>query len=189
MRNKTLFFTLASLAVWASCEDDERFVDPGPAYLDDRTGESCVGPDECYADLVASELAGEVQCLDRVDGGYCTHLCEDDDDCCAVEGECEPGDVHVCGPFEDTNMRMCFISCEERDIDGDAGAHCRSFHPDFICRSTGGGAANRRVCVPSGHGPCEGRDDCPDDFGFCCENALGSLRCYDAAGADGRECL
>ena len=85
---------------------------------------------------------------------------------------------------------MCFISCENDDVEGDADAFCQGYHPDFICRSTGGGSANRKVCVPGGgNGGCGQPSDCPDSAAFCCENALGDLRCYDASGSDGRTCL
>ena len=186
-----LIGSLTLVLAWTSCSDDEdRFRDTSSgAGLDDQTGESCVAPSDCYADVAPGEIQGDVQCLDRVDGGYCTHLCSDDNDCCAADGECDTNDVQVCGPFESTNMMMCFISCDDADISGDPEEHCQGYHPDFICRSTGGGNMNRKVCVPSGNGPCSDIGDCPDGFGFCCENALGSLRCYDAAGSDGRTCL
>ena len=182
---------LVLIAAWASsCDDDGRTIDDDGAGLADQTGESCVVAGDCYADVVAGEIQGDIQCLDRVDGGYCTHLCQSDADCCAVDGECDPGDIQVCGPFESTNMMMCFISCEDADLDGaDPEAHCASYHPDFICRSTGGGSDNRKVCVPSGDGPCDSVEQCSSAFPFCCENALGQLRCYDAASADGRVCL
>jgi hypothetical protein len=97
-------------------------------------------------------------CLDRVEGGYCTHECEADDDCCAVEGECDEDFSQVCGPFENTGLMLCFLSCEEEDIDAagadDGDAFCAEHAgPDFICRSTGGGSANRRVCVPGDNTP------------------------------------
>ena len=102
----------------------------------------------------------EVVCLDRVAGGYCTHECTGDPDCCAVPDECWSNLVQVCAPFESTGERYCFLGCEDADIaDGTArvgadpsiGAdeYCARYaHPSFHCRSTGGGAANRRVCVP-----------------------------------------
>ncbi len=98
------------------------------------------------------ELRGDPLCLDQVDGGYCTHLCQTDADCCAVEGECLSDFPQVCAPFESTGMMMCFLSCEDADIDGaDSEAFCaEEAHSSFICRSTGGGSANRKVCVPQG---------------------------------------
>lgn len=192
MHKRMFWVLLASVVAWASCGDDEdRFEETSTgAGLDDQVGESCAVADDCFVDIVRDDIVGDIQCLDRVDGGYCTHLCTDDDDCCAVEGECDPGDIQVCGPFESTGMMMCFISCENGDLGGeDPERHCQSYHPDFICRSTGGGSANRKVCVPSGNGPCSRIDDCPSGFDNCCENALGDLRCYDPAGAEGRECI
>lgn len=190
-RSWAYFATFSLLVVWASCsDDDDRHVDTSSgAGLADQTGEACAVANDCFTDVTAGEIAGDVQCLDRVDGGYCTHLCESDDDCCAVDGECDPGDTQVCGPFESTGMMMCFISCDDGDFEGDADTFCAGYHPDFICRSTGGGSSNRKVCVPSGNGPCAAISDCPDGFVNCCENTLGDLRCYDDASADGRTCL
>jgi hypothetical protein len=134
MRNPLSIMMLALLA--CGCDDDDD---------DDGVGSSCESALECYGDI-EGEVEGEALCLDRVEGGYCTHLCVDDDDCCAVEGECPNGKEQVCAPFESTNMRMCFLSCEGED-DGDA--YCdRWAHVGFTCRSTGGGSENRKVCVP-----------------------------------------
>ncbi|MFO7566858.1 MAG: hypothetical protein R6X02_29715 [Enhygromyxa sp.] len=122
-------------------------------HQDDReyVGQPCETPADCYPNLDdPSVLAGEVECLDKVDGGYCTHLCESDDDCCAVEGECVAGYPQVCAPFENQPDKRCFLSCEDGDLDGLApDEYCRTYaHPSFGCRSTGGGAENRKVCVP-----------------------------------------
>jgi len=95
-----------------------------------------------------------VQCLDRVPNGYCTHLCATDADCCAVPGECRTGIKQVCAPFESTGLMMCFLSCETADVAADAGTtdptvFCQRFaNAAFGCRSTGGGAKNRKVCLP-----------------------------------------
>jgi hypothetical protein len=97
-----------------ACGDDDGD-SPGSA------GAACELPDDCYADVDHAEIAGEVQCLDRVPGGYCTHTCTTDEDCCAVEGECD-GRPQVCAPFESTGTMMCFLSCEgveEADDDPD----------------------------------------------------------------------
>lgn len=101
----------------------------------------CGGADPIVYD--ACEVAGDCTalpdgvsavCIPKSDEGFCTWSCADDD-ACAV------GDVEwplVCSPFESQLDQSCFPAC-----DGDA---C----PDgFTCRSTGGGAANRRVCFPS----------------------------------------
>src|SRR5690606_7981813 len=114
-------------------------------------------------------LEGEVLCLDRVPNGYCTHLCETDENCCAVPGECLTNVRQVCSPFESTGQKMCFLSCEEEAIrraiaeHADAGyydgglidgstledEYCRSYASiHAVCRSTGGGRENRKVCIP-----------------------------------------
>ena len=97
-----------------------------------------------------SQLAGDMQCLDRVPGGYCTHECTTDADCCAVPGECDVNDVQVCAPFESSGLMLCFHSCESADLpDGaDDTAFCQGINLGFGCRSTGGGSDNRKVCVP-----------------------------------------
>jgi hypothetical protein len=117
-----------------------------------NAGEPCDHADQCYERLGddRDELRGEPLCLGDVPGGYCTHLCESDADCCAVDGECEDGLPQVCAPFQSTGMMMCFLSCERAATgDHEEGAYCREFaHRDFGCRSTGGGSQNRKVCVP-----------------------------------------
>jgi hypothetical protein len=136
----------------------------------DNTGSVCEQASDCYPDLVdGGALSGEAQCLDRVRDGYCTHLCDADTDCCAAEGECKTTLAQVCSPFESTGLKMCFLSCEDTDItaDGgaamDPGAYCQKFaSPDFICRSSGGGSQNRKICVP---GDCGVGAGCTDDTG------------------------
>lgn len=127
-----------------ACGDDEDGLD--------NAGQACEMADECYEDLGQDRdmLAGDPLCLYDVPGGYCTHLCQTDADCCAVEGECDDGIPQVCAPFQSTGMMMCFLSCEATVVgDGDDGAYCHEHaHPDFGCRSTGGGSQNRKVCVP-----------------------------------------
>lgn len=143
----------------------------------EQTGSVCEVASDCYPDVtVDGGVLGEPLCLDRVRGGYCTHLCESDDDCCAVEGECETDLPQVCSPFESTGQMMCFLSCEEEDMvpyDGGAGwsdenEFCqREASADFICRSSGGGAANRKICVPGDCGvgaACVTDDDCTGDL-------------------------
>ncbi len=117
----------------------------------ENTGRACVVVDDCFPGIDPANLSGDVHCLDRVEDGYCTHLCETDADCCAVEGECLTPNPQVCAPFESTGLRMCFLSCEPGDVDDwdDDNAYCQEYgHPDFNCRSTGGGSENRKVCVP-----------------------------------------
>lgn len=127
----------------------------------DQTGSACETADDCYPDVAdKTTLSGEVQCLDRVRDGYCTHLCDTDDDCCAAEGECKTALKQVCSPFESTGLKMCFLSCEAEDRDADEAEYCqREAGKDFICRSSGGGNQNRKVCVP---GDCGVGAECAD---------------------------
>jgi hypothetical protein len=145
-----LSFTFASLllaaAPLAGCGDDDG----------ENTGEACAIADDCY-DEVADEdrdmILGEIECLDRVEGGYCTHQCETDDDCCAVDGECETDHPQVCSPFEnESDIKRCFLACEAEDIgDLEENDYCHEFaNEEFGCRSSGGGSENRKVCVPPG---------------------------------------
>lgn len=117
---------------------------------EEQAGQACEVADDCYPDLDVADLKGEVQCLDKVAGGYCTHLCTTDADCCAVTGECKGGHPQVCAPFESTGLMMCFLSCEKDALGGeDEATFCQSFANDgFGCRSTGGGSENRKVCTP-----------------------------------------
>lgn len=138
------------------------------------TGSACEVADDCFPGVAEGELQGDPLCLDRVRDGYCTHTCDTDDDCCAADGECRTSLPQVCSPFESTNMKMCFLSCEPEDIPGDAGnddqAFCQRYSgPDFICRSSGGGNQNRKICVP---GTCGVGADCADD------NDCNGLTCF-----------
>ena len=129
-------------AALAACGDDD-----GDSAADrgspEETASSCETTADCFEGL---EVDGDALCLDRVRGGHCTHTCEADEDCCAVEGECETGIEQVCSPFESTGEMMCFLSCEADRIDTDSetfeddSEYCqRRVSPDFICRSSGGG--------------------------------------------------
>jgi hypothetical protein len=117
---------------------------------DEQAGQPCKMPSDCYPDIDSTKIKGAIQCLDRVPGGYCTHLCETDADCCAVQGECRGNHPQLCAPFESTGMKMCFLSCEKAVIGSEEeGAYCQEFAGDvFGCRSTGGGTENRKVCSP-----------------------------------------
>ena len=138
------------------------------------------------------DLAGEVHCLDRVEDGYCTHECQDDEDCCAVEGECEEGHPQVCAGFTSTGLVLCFLSCESADVgDKDENEYCRELGGDeFICRSTGAGSGNKKVCIPEGGGACTVATDCDGAWPYCCVDDTGQdHRCYNEADAAGRDCL
>jgi hypothetical protein len=149
------------LAGAARCggDDTEPPKNPNP----EKTGQSCMSPSDCYPGVEAGALSGEIQCL-NVTNGYCTHLCNDDTDCCKVPGECRTSLRQVCSPFESTGMKMCFLSCEDVDIQAanaadaahtaDPTAYCQTeASVAFTCRSTGGGVQNRRVCLPGGTSP------------------------------------
>jgi hypothetical protein len=141
------------------------------------TGSACAVASECYGDLPdAAALKGAPVCIDKVSGGYCTHKCQADTDCCAIPGECRTGLKQVCAPFENTGDKYCFLSCEGADISAasdagasDAGAgaggddYCHAnATSEFGCRSTGGGSANRKVCLPNGAPGDGGRDAAKD---------------------------
>lgn len=118
-----------------------------------NTGQACKSVDQCYPGVKDGALVGEAVCLDRVTGGYCTHFCTQDMDCCAAAGECAGNHAEVCGPFESTGDMYCFLSCEDADLKSanvtDADTYCHSFAgAAFTCRSTGGGSKNRKVCTP-----------------------------------------
>lgn len=154
----------------------------------DAVGQVCEIPDDCYPDVEHEELAGSVECLERVRGGYCTHQCGGDDDCCAVEGECKTDLPQVCSPFESTGLMMCFLSCEAEDVEAadaeDEAAFCQhEASPDFICRSSGGGANNRKVCVP---GDCGVGAACGDDAD--CDPDLECIGYVDGGYCGVREC-
>ncbi len=173
-----------SSALLVSCGDDEDAAtddNDGDRSSPEETGSVCESNDQCFSDV--DDLQGDPLCLERVREGYCTHTCESDGDCCAAEGECDTDLNQVCSPFESTGDMMCFLSCEKEDIQAsdyeDDGEYCqREASPDFICRSSGGGANNRKVCVPGDCGvgascdvdaDCDTDLDCLDDFsgGYC----------------------
>jgi hypothetical protein len=130
---------LVGTLIVAACRDE-----------DESTGQPCSAADQCFR-RAEEPLRGTALCLDRVPGGYCTHTCVTDADCCAVKGECQTAYPQVCAPFESTGQRLCFLSCETRVlVAGQEGnAYCQdSAHESFSCRSSGGGSDNRKVCVP-----------------------------------------
>ncbi|HEX2879439.1 MAG TPA: hypothetical protein VHO25_07870 [Polyangiaceae bacterium] len=212
---------MAVIAVSSCSEDDEDTRSSTPLGAGDRppeqTGSMCESNDDCFPGVAEGGLRGDALCLTRVRDGYCTHTCEADDDCCAVPGECRTDWPQVCSPFESTGMMMCFLSCEAEDIAGDSGAadeqaFCQRYaSPDFICRSSGGGTENRKICVPGdcgvgadcssdtdcnglecisdfrggycGRRDCTSNDDCPGDTS-CVVAADGHNYCLKNCGAD-----
>jgi len=119
-----------------------------------NTGEACQKASDCYAGLDAGSLQGAPLCLTAVTNGYCTHACTTDSNCCAIAGECPLAFPEVCAPFESTGGMDCFLSCESAAVMQagftDSTAFCQRYaNATFICRSTGGGSNNRKVCVPN----------------------------------------
>jgi hypothetical protein len=182
MLRKFSIVSVGVLSATLACGHDGDDDDATGATSPDQVGSVCEVPDDCYPDAEA-ELQGEVLCLDRVPEGYCTHECVDDMDCCAVAGECATDFAQVCSPFESTGDRMCFLSCEDAEVEAAGAPDEQSFchnevSSSFVCRSSGGGAANRKVCVPGdcGIGAACGEDvacaadlECLDGFegGYC----------------------
>lgn len=119
----------------------------------EQAGSACSSPATCYPDVKdAGAIQGAVQCLTKVSGGYCTHLCSSDADCCAAPGECRYNYLQVCAPFENQPESYCFLSCEDADVKAahytDANQFCHTFaNAAFNCRSTGGSSSNRKVCM------------------------------------------
>jgi hypothetical protein len=119
-----------------------------------KTGMSCTQATDCYPGVDAGTIAGQVRCL-GLQGGYCSHTCTTDTDCCKAPGECATGIKEVCAPLESNPQTYCFVSCAAADIaptpDGgaDPNAYCRSVAGStFTCRSTGGGSNNKKFCAP-----------------------------------------
>lgn len=139
----------AGLAVFATAACSSNDDAPPPT----NTGQACKSVEQCYPGVKDGDLIGDAVCLDRVTGGYCTHLCTQDTDCCAAAGECAGSHAEVCSPFESTGDMYCFLSCEDADLKRasatDADVYCHSYAgAAFNCRSTGGGSKNRKVCTP-----------------------------------------
>ena len=143
---------VGALVFLLACGSSHNGAPVGPG----TTGQSCSAAAQCYPGVDAATLQGGVPvCMTQFTDGYCTHLCASDLDCCAIPGECPSGYPEVCGPFESTGQMYCFLSCEDRDVSAvgftDSSTYCQTYaNPAFICRSTGGGSANRKVCVPNG---------------------------------------
>ncbi len=154
MKLKAFFLmVVGSLAGSIACGNSNNA--GGPVVLG-ATGQPCTAAQQCYPGIDAATLQGGVPvCMSQFPNGYCTHLCATDADCCAVPGECPSGRPEVCGPFESTGEMYCFLSCETNTLTAagytDDTLYCQTYaNPDFICRSTGGGSQNRKVCVPNG---------------------------------------
>lgn len=162
-----------------------------------ETGAACEAATECYPNVVDGELSGEAVCMEQVEGGYCTHTCEVDTDCCGAEGECPEAWNQVCSPFESGDAKYCLLSCEDTDVATDADAvdsddYCqRNAGASFSCRSSGGGSENRKICMPiscsGGLGDgCAVDDDCEGEL--VCDLTLGDGYCTAAACASDDDC-
>jgi hypothetical protein len=167
----------------------------------EQTGQMCKTVADCFPNIDAGALSGAVECLTKVQDGYCTHKCNTDADCCKVPGECRTDLKQVCSPFENTGYKVCFLSCEPGDIrlPGDAGTTLADGAPAFTdandfchkeasaglnCRSTGGGGTNRKVCLPAGGAP--GGDGGPRPGDASTDGAVKSDAASDASkGAKG----
>ncbi|MBX7082384.1 MAG: hypothetical protein K1X88_24475 [Nannocystaceae bacterium] len=170
MRRCARWCSISMLWISLACHDDGGD-DPGADGSEgspDQAGAACDQVEDCYPEIDPTTLQGAPLCLDRARDGYCTHECTDDADCCAVDGECITDLPQVCSPFESSGMRMCFLSCEPDDVAAsdaaDDQAFCQQYvAADFICRSSGGGSQNRKVCVPGDCGvgaACSADGDC-----------------------------
>ena len=135
---------VAALSLLACGDDDD--------VADHEAGAACMAVEDCYPDLDHSELMGTVECLETSGGGYCTHHCSDDSECCAVPGECPSERPQVCAPYTNSAQKRCFLSCEDGDVEGmDPNEFCdRYAWPGAGCTSTGGGSQNRKVCGAKG---------------------------------------
>jgi hypothetical protein len=113
----------------------------------EQTGLLCQSVAQCYPSIDAAALIGTVACMNPPSDGYCTHECVTDADCCAIPGECTTGHPQVCSPFESNGATFCMLSCEVDS--GDPTAYCQTWASrSFVCASSGGGSANRKVCKP-----------------------------------------
>lgn len=115
------------------------------------TGQACTTAAQCYPGVTQSQIQGTVTCLTAVSGGYCTHTCQTDADCCKVAGECAAKITEVCSPFESQGATYCFVSCSDAALSAagytDSTAFCQHYAgPTFSCRSTGGGTNNQKFC-------------------------------------------
>jgi hypothetical protein len=160
MKRTLRILAVAWIPMVTACGHGDSGGSPPPSA--GQTGASCSVPTQCYPGLDAATLRGTADCLTNVPGGYCTHQCSVDSDCCAVPGECRTALVEVCSPFESLPGQMCFLSCEDADLaraenqgvwpvssDASPSAYCRYFaSPNFGCRASGGGSANRKICLP-----------------------------------------
>lgn len=149
MRNAliALAWTGSAVLVFQGCGSDGN---SGPA---ENTGMMCTSATQCYPGVNQTTIHGTVTCL-NVTGGYCTHTCTVDSDCCAVPGECRASSWfhQVCATFQSTAQHYCFLSCDASYVTAagfaDSATFCQQLaNPAFTCRSTGGGQGNQQACL------------------------------------------
>jgi hypothetical protein len=97
----------------------------------------CDEPEQC-SDLVPEDATAE--CVDKEGGGFCTWSCTEDAGC---DGDQDDDWDFVCSPFESNPGMYCFPACNE-----DGEDDLDECPPGYGCRSTGGGADNRKICFP-----------------------------------------
>ena len=148
MRSTSFTFVASfALAVIVACSSGSS----GPA-----TGAACAKAGDCYPGVDTTKIKGTVTCLTQLQGGYCTHTCTADTDCCAASGECQSGFTSVCAPLQSAPQTYCFVACDTASIAAapnagttDPNAFCQKFAgASFTCHSTGGGTTNRKFCGP-----------------------------------------
>ncbi len=146
LRYASALAALSLLFVYSGCGTE---VGAAGGGANGATGASCKAPVDCYPGVDPATLSGSVACL-SVGAGYCTHTCTSDADCCSAKGECPSGHAEVCSPFQSTGAMYCLLSCEASDVGSlDATTYCTDYaNAAFTCRSSGGGAKNRKICAP-----------------------------------------
>lgn len=149
IRTAATFFLSAACISAIACSGSSSSVPPA-----NQTGSACTTAASCYSGIDAGALQGQVTCLTQLQNGYCSHTCTADADCCAVPGECASGAKEICSPLQSAPQTYCFLSCAAADIPAsagttDPGVYCQRFaNATFTCRSTGGGANNKKFCGP-----------------------------------------
>lgn len=141
---------IVAVLVGIACSGSTPKIEPG------QTGAACTASSQCFSDVDAAALKGTATCLTQLAGGYCTHTCTTNADCCATPNECKSGFKEICASFESSGQTYCFLSCAAADIASDpnagttdAAAFCQKWAGStFTCRSTGGGRNNQQFCGP-----------------------------------------
>ena len=119
-----------------SCKEEEATVDEFEGLYG-----ACESSEDCEG-LVPEDV--EEQCIGNLDdgSGFCTWSCVDDLDC---SEEFDDDFDYLCASFESESGKFCFPGCREDDPEIPDDEVCPA---GYECRSTGGGAQNRRICFP-----------------------------------------